>query len=134
MDSATAARIVIRMALLRRIHLYLGCLFAPALIFFAVSGAWQLYRLHDTKKDGSYTAPSALSALSAVHMNSHLPGKKPSEFTPMRAFTVAVATGLVITTALGVVLAFRFSRSKLTPAAWLIAGVAVPAAILYFYR
>ncbi|MDQ6624589.1 MAG: hypothetical protein M3Y69_00405 [Verrucomicrobiota bacterium] len=122
------------MALLRRIHLYLGCLFAPALIFFAVSGTWQLYRLHDTKKDGSYTAPAAISALSAVHMNSHLPGKKVSEFTPMRAFSVAAAIGLVITTALGVVLAFRFSRSVAVPLAWLGTGLVLPAAILYFYR
>ena len=134
MDWPTVRRIIFRMAILRRIHLYLGCLFAPALIFFAASGGWQLYRLHDTKKDGSYTAPAALSALSAVHMNSHLPGKKVSEFTPMRAFMVAAASGLVITTALGVVLAFRFSRSVVTPIAWLAAGIAVPAAILYLYR
>ncbi|MFN2477307.1 MAG: hypothetical protein ABR526_13315 [Chthoniobacterales bacterium] len=122
------------MALLRRLHLYLGCLFAPALIFFAVSGTWQLYRIHDKPKDGSYNPPAAVSALSAVHMNSHLPGKKVSEFTPMRAFSVATAIGLVITTGLGVVLAFRFSRSIAIPLAWLIAGIALPAAILLVYR
>ena len=26
---------------LRSIHLYLGCIFAPLLVFFAISGIWQ---------------------------------------------------------------------------------------------
>ncbi len=70
------------MLFLRRLHLYLGCLFAPALLFFAISGAWQLYRFHDSKKDGSYTAPRAVEALSAVHMNSHLPGNARQNIRP----------------------------------------------------
>ena len=27
---------------LRNLHLYLGCMFAPLLLFFAVSGIWQM--------------------------------------------------------------------------------------------
>jgi hypothetical protein len=122
------------MAWLRRIHLYLGCLFAPALIFFAVTGAWQLYRMQDTKKDGSYVAPRAIQTLSAVHMNSHLPGKRASDYTPLRAFWLLTAAGLVATTALGVVMAFRFSRSALVPIAWLAAGIGIPLVILLLYR
>ncbi|MDQ6655347.1 MAG: hypothetical protein M3Y80_05995 [Verrucomicrobiota bacterium] len=122
------------MNLLRRLHLYLGCLFAPALIFFAVSGTWQLYRLQDSKKDGSYTAPAALTALSSVHTNTHLPGKRVSEFTPLRAFWVAAAVGLVLTTALGVVMAFRFSRRSWIPAGLLAAGVILPVLILWVYQ
>jgi hypothetical protein len=86
------------MLLLRRLHLYLGCVFAPALLFFAVTGTWQLYRMHDAPKDGSYTPPPAIRALSAIHMNSHLPGKRASEFTPLRAFSACAAIGLVVTT------------------------------------
>ena len=122
------------MAWLRRIHLYLGCLFAPALIFFAVTGAWQLYRMQDTKKDGSYVAPPTIQTLSAVHMNSHLPGKRASDYTPLRAFWLLTAAGLVATTALGVVMAFRFSRSALVPIAWLAAGIGIPLVILLLYR
>jgi hypothetical protein len=81
------------MQLLRRLHLYLGCLFAPALIFFAVTGSWQLYRAHDSKKDHSYTAPAVLRTLSAVHMNAHLPGKRASDYTPLRVFMVSAAAG-----------------------------------------
>lgn len=118
---------------LRRLHLYLGCLFAPALIFFAVTGGWQLFRLQDTKKDGSYTAPAPLHILSAIHTNSHLPGLKASDPTPLRTFSLLAAAGLVVTATLGVVLAFRFSAKTLTPAAWLAAGVVMPAAMLYFF-
>ena len=43
---------------LLRIHLYLSCFVAPAMLFFAVSGAWQAFRFQERKKDGSYRAPS----------------------------------------------------------------------------
>src|SRR6266513_2469552 len=36
---------------LRSLHLFLGCLFAPMLIFFAVTGSWQLFNWHESKKD-----------------------------------------------------------------------------------
>jgi uncharacterized iron-regulated membrane protein len=45
------------MRLWREIHLYLGCLFAPILIFFAVTGAWQLYRWNDNTKTATPRRP-----------------------------------------------------------------------------
>lgn len=119
---------------LRRIHLYLGCLFAPALIFFAVTGAWQLYRFNDEAKDGSYVPPKPVTVLSAVHTNSHLPGKAELAYTPLRTFMAAAALGLVVTTLLGVVMAFRVSRSAFTPVLCLVAGIAIPVALLWVYR
>jgi hypothetical protein len=117
----------------REIHLYLGCLFAPILIFFAVTGAWQLYRWNDTPKDRSYVAPKPLRMFSAVHKNSHLPGKGESDYTPLRSFMFLAAAGLVLTTMLGIVMAFRFSNSLTAPLLCLIAGIAIPAAILFLY-
>ena len=122
------------MQFLRRLHLYLGCLFAPALLFFAVTGSWQLYRAQDDTKDGSYKAPIALRTLSTIHKDSHLPGKRASEYTPLRTFSLLAAAGLVLSTLLGIVMAFRFSRSAFTPALLLAAGFFVPLLILYFYR
>jgi hypothetical protein len=120
--------------LLRRLHLYLGCLFAPALIFFAVTGSWQLFRAHETRKDGSYTAPAVLRTLSAVHMNAHLPGKRITEYTPLRMFWLLAAAGLILSTVLGVIMAFRCSGSVVTPVLCLSAGVAIPCVVLYLYR
>lgn len=122
------------MLLLRRLHLYLGCLFAPALILFAVSGAWQLFNFHKTKKDGSYVAPDALVEISAIHMESHLEGTPGRNFTPLRYFMVATSAGLVLTSVLGVVMAYRFSRKPIVATVCLLLGIAIPGVILWIYK
>ena len=118
----------------RQLHLYLGVLFAPLLIFFAASGAFQLFWLHENAKDGSYTAPPVLSALGTVHKNSHLPGTPKKAGTPLRWFSLAASLGLIATTALGLVMAFRFTASWKPVALSLAAGTVVPAALLFLYR
>jgi ABC-type nitrate/sulfonate/bicarbonate transport system permease component len=120
------------MRLWREIHLYLGCLFAPILIFFAVTGAWQLYRWNDNTKNG-YVAPKPLKMLSAMHKDQHLPGTKYSAYTPLRSFMFLSAAGLVLTTVLGIFMAFRCAGSVLTPLLCLVAGVVIPVAIILFY-
>jgi len=122
------------MKLLRQLHLYLGTLFAPLLIFFAATGAWQLFGLHQDAKDGSYRAPPALSALAAVHKHSHLPGTPNKSAAPLRWFSLAAALGLVATTALGIAMAFRFTASWPRVALCLAAGTLAPAALLWIYR
>ncbi len=119
---------------LRLIHLYLGCLFAPALIFFAVSGSWQIYRLQDSAKDGSYTAPKPLHVLSAIHTKQHLPDGKASYRTPLHAFALLSAVGLVVTTLLGVIMAFRFSAGVVAPLSCVLGGIALPALLLLIYH
>jgi hypothetical protein len=47
------------MRFLRTLHLYLGCLFAPTLIFFSVTGSWQLFNWHESTKDHLYGAASS---------------------------------------------------------------------------
>lgn len=118
---------------LRQIHLYLGCLFAPVLIFFAVTGAWQLFMLHRGRKDGSYTPPRALVTLSEIHQTQHLPGTAEAA-TPLRYFMLAAALGLVLTTALGIIMAFRFGQSKIWVASSLVAGIVIPIVLLLIYR
>ncbi len=122
------------MPTLRRLHLYLGCLFAPALIFFAVTGSWQLFRGHEDRKDGSYRAPVAMKTLSAIHKNSHLPGRRASEYTPLKIFSLLAAAGLIFSTVLGIIMAFRLSAHAITPALLMAAGILIPCLILYLYR
>src|SRR3982751_5415857 len=98
------------MRTLRAIHLYLGCLFAPLLIFLAVTGAWQLFDWHESTKDRSYVAPPALAVLSDIHKHAHLPPTPGRQPTPLRYFMAVAAAGLVTSSVLGVVMAFRFSR------------------------
>lgn len=122
------------MRFLRQLHLFLGCLFAPVLIFFAASGSWQLFNFHESKKDGSYTAPRPLAVLSEIHKEAHVPPTPKRSATPLRYFMVAAAAGLVVTSIMGVIMAFRFSRQPVTATACLLAGVAIPGVILLIYR
>ncbi len=122
------------MKLLRRLHLYLGCFFAPMLIFFAVTGAWQLFNYHKSTKDRSYLAPRALSVLSEIHTEAHVPPTPARQPTPLRYFMVLAAAGLVSTSVLGVVMAYRFSRQPLAATLSLLLGVAVPGVLLWIYR
>ncbi len=122
------------MTKLRKLHLYLGCIFAPALIFLASTGALQLYDLHESRKDGSYVAPKLLEAFGQVHKHQNLPGDPRGSGRAMKIFMLAAAAGLVFTTLLGVFMAFRVSRGAGPVLACLAAGVVLPLALLYFVR
>lgn len=119
---------------LREIHLYLGCLFAPVLIFFAVTGAWQLFGLDRGRKDHSYIPPKVVAMLSDVHQFQHIPPTSTEAATPLRYFILAAAIGLVASSVLGIVMAFRFGRSRASVVSCLVAGVVVPVVILLIYH
>lgn len=51
----------------RLIHLYLGIFTAPALIFFAFTGALQTFSLHETTKGSSYKPPAWAVTLGQIH-------------------------------------------------------------------
>ena len=101
------------MNLLRRIHLYLGCFFAPMLVFFSISGIWQVYGV----QWGDGPKARVLRLLSTIHMGHNLRNKDPNAFTltsPYLEFFVAVmAASLVTSIFLGVVMAFKFGRGTL---------------------
>jgi hypothetical protein len=115
------------MRTLRRVHLYLGCFFTPALCFFAVTGAWQNFDFHKTLKGGSYVAPAWMAEMSRLHMSQK--SLQPGVRAPGSAFgyfALAAAAGLVTTSILGVIMAFTLARRKWTVVACLAAGVLVP--------
>jgi len=119
---------------LRTLHLYLGCLFAPMLVFFAVTGSWQLFNWHESTKDRTYIAPPALAALSFVHKDAHVPGTPGRQSTPLRYFMLAASAGLVATSAIGIVMAYRFSRRPMVATVCLLAGIVLPGALLWIYN
>jgi hypothetical protein len=116
---------------LRTIHLYLGALFAPILLLFTLSGAWQVYRLNDKKKDGSYTPPRLISTISSIHKNQTL-AREIHDKTPLKAFALLACGALITTTLLGVFMAYRFTAKPVRVTLCLLAGIAVPAVLLYF--
>jgi hypothetical protein len=122
------------MKFLRTLHLYLGCLFAPTLIFFAVSGSWQLFNWHESTRDHTYIAPRALAVLSDIHKDAHIPPTPNRKPTPLRYFLFAAAVGLVTTTTLGVIMAYQFSQRPLVATISLLTGIVVPGVLLWIYK
>jgi hypothetical protein len=62
---------------LRKLHLYLGVFTAPALLFFALTGAMQTFSLHETTQGSSYKPPAWIASLAQLH-------KKQTAVVPMR--------------------------------------------------
>ena len=107
-------------------HSYAGAFFAPAILFFSVTGAFQTFNLH--KAMLGYHPPAVLQALASMHKNQNLHVKyvddpspktgkhnkadKPDDTPPLplssmiaqwmlKVFAALVSVGLIITTALG---------------------------------
>lgn len=70
--------------MIRRLHLYLGTLFAPAILFFSFSGILQTIGLHEAE-DPSAPRPAAwIVAIASLHKEQHLPlPKKPADATAL---------------------------------------------------
>jgi hypothetical protein len=62
---------------LRLIHLYTGIFIAPALLFFAFTGALQTFSLHETSRGSSYKPPAWAVMLGQIH-------KKQTPIVPVR--------------------------------------------------
>lgn len=71
------------MLLIRTWHTYLGILIAPSVLFFAVTGAFQLFTLHEAH--GTYKPPLLLEKLSALHKDQALGEKEQPEEPPKTA-------------------------------------------------
>jgi hypothetical protein len=95
---------------LRLVHLYLGLFTAPALLFFAFTGAIQTFSLHETTRGSSYKPPQWAVVLGQIHKKqtpvitkkplptveasskSEAPVKTKAEAEPMREATAAATT------------------------------------------
>ena len=108
---------------LRQIHLYLGTFFAPMLLFFAVSGIWQTFRLNDDNK--------ILKTLSAIHTLSRHKGAgwQPVSLF-LEVFVALMSLGLIFSIITGIIMAFKFGRVRLAFCS-LFAGIVVPMLIIF---
>ncbi len=139
---------------IRQLHLYLGCLFAPLLIFFAVTGAYQTFELHEATRPPQAARPTGapsgerpvgppptaenvapgyrpygwVEALASVHKHQKLPGKvqRPAARVAVQIVILLMALGLVTSTGLGVWMAFLHIKKRRQVWACLLAGVVVP--------
>src|ERR1035441_3785524 len=87
---------------LRSIHLYLGCIFAPLLLFFAISGVWQTLGFQS----------EFLHKLSSIHTEQAWKDGSELGSFPLRVFVIVMAVSFMVTTILGVIMAFKFGRNR----------------------
>lgn len=136
----------------RKLHLYSGVLFAPAILFFAITGLLQVYKLHETRPGVDYQPPALIQRLGALHKNQTfaLPhkgdgprklgaDKPPTPRAPkpmslaqslLKVFAAAVSVGLTVTSGLGLYMAYRLSRNPWLIGGLLIAGVVIPVGLI----
>jgi hypothetical protein len=108
---------------LRSVHLYLGCIFAPLLLFFAISGLWQTIGFRS----------GFLSRLSTIHTAHQLKNGSGLNSGLLLIFVVVMAVSFIVTTILGVVMAVKFGRSRKAAIYCLALGVVIPG-VLVLYR
>jgi hypothetical protein len=106
------------MTRLRSLHLYLGCIFAPMLLFFAISGIWQTLGL---------TNGRLLQTLSTIHeAKKFKSGALSLNNGFIMIFDLIMAVAFIITTILGVMMALNLGRSRRVAIYCLVFGVAFP--------
>jgi hypothetical protein len=109
---------------LRSIHLYLGCIFAPLLLFFAMSGIWQTFGLHS----------HLLERLSTIHTSHGLKSRDGLSNLGLKIFVLVMAISFIATTTLGIVMAVKFGRSRRAAYYSLAFGVAFPLILILIGR
>ena len=142
-----------QMASIRVWHTYLGILIAPSVLFFALTGALQIFSLHEAH--GRYEPPALLEKMSSLHKDQVLEPKahedhaardsdaganppaaaQPAESPPLRTtvlkwFFLLVALGLIVSTFLGLWMGLTHITRKRT-GWWLLAvGIAAPVVLV----
>ena len=107
---------------LRSIHLYLGCIFAPLLLFFAVSGIWQTLGFES----------EFLQKLSSIHTERRWKDGSELGSFPLRVFVIVMAMSFILTTLLGVIMAVRFGRNRKAALFCLALGLMIPGVMVLF--
>jgi hypothetical protein len=145
---------------LRQLHHYVGVFLAPAILFFAFSGAVQTFRLGEASGWGG-PPPGALVWMTSIHKDQSLPHAKPEQPAPkadvvkpaakpeaaddhdhdhqaprgpsplpLKIFVVILALGLITSTLLGITIALNNRAMRRTSIVMLIAGTLLPLLLL----
>jgi hypothetical protein len=119
------------MRLLRRIHLYLGCFFAPLLLFYVATGWYQT--VNPDRRKGVNDSVDWISRLNRVHVEQHFPTEAARAYSTrgFRVLVVVMSVALISTLALGIILAFRTSRNAWP--VWLCLGLGVLLPVLLLW-
>jgi hypothetical protein len=137
-------------------HLYVGVFIAPAIVFFAFTGALQTLSLHVSAKGSAYKSANWIIVLAQLHKRQTIelppvklqtpassstvkpgaPDKTSSlekgldrpahNSLPLNIFFLVVSVGLFTSTITGLYMSYKYSRNKVLLAILFIAGIVVP--------
>ncbi|MBM3845233.1 MAG: hypothetical protein FJ405_02970 [Verrucomicrobia bacterium] len=116
---------------IRQIHLYLGCFFAPLLLFFVATGWYQTFQADRRKNPAE--AETLISKLVAVHTDQIYPAAYANSWSPFlfKVLVAVMSAALIATVILGVVLAFKALKARWIVWVTLGLGVLIPAIALW---
>ncbi|WP_426166089.1 hypothetical protein [Sandarakinorhabdus sp. DWP1-3-1] len=138
---------------LRQVHLYIGVFFAPAILFFAISGGLQAFRLQQASGWDGAPPPVWMAWMASVHIDqaklepeAEKPAAKPkppvdpvvaaeraakkARALPMKIFTAALALALGLSALLGAAIALNMRSTRRVAVVMLIAGTLAPILLL----
>lgn len=142
---------------IRTWHTYIGTLIAPSVLFFALTGALQLFSLHEAHD--SYAPPPLVEKLASVHKDQvfalkehdhepepatvaqpqdHHEEPKEQDAGPslgtrlLKWFFLLVAAGLIVSTCLGLWMGLTHLRHKRVGWWLLLVGTVIPVALSLF--
>ena len=130
---------------LRRLHLYVGMVFAPAIIFFAFSGMIQTIGLQDGpappawikvmanihKKQVAFRPQRPTPAGPAMPRSARPPeAAAPASTIPFKAFVLLLSLGLIASAVLGIVIALTNRATRRMSWIMLAVGLVLPIALL----
>jgi hypothetical protein len=144
----------LRMKWLRQAHIYLGFFIAPSLLLFAITGALQLFGMHEARP--GYQPPALIEKLAQVHIHQQFalrpprtaavgtaPRSEAAPTSPMRAERMApaseaalkwaflvIAVSIVVSTFLGLWMGLTRKKDRTTGWIVLLAGAGLPVLIL----
>lgn len=98
------------MKTLRKLHLYLGCIFTPMLMLFAGTGATQMFGIR-------------LGVLSEAHVHGY-------GSLPFMVLSALMGISVVVTSLLGVAMAFRLRDERKTVWSCLVFGTVLPLTLM----
>ena len=139
---------------IRFVHRYLGLFFAPAIVFFAFTGALQTFGLHEISRNSSYVPPRWIVRIAQLHkkQTAQIPPPKnrariknsPDTSTTiakqkagngsaklaLKCFVFVMSLALMLTTVFGIMMAVRYGGSTRVVWAVIFAGALFPLAIV----
>ena len=112
-------------------HLFLGCFFAPLLLFYILTGGYQTLSID--RRKGLGEAENWIDRMRSIHVDQIYPTESAMSYSPklFQFLVVLMSVALVVTVVLGVVLALRSLKQVWMVWLALLLGVAFPVLLLW---